>query len=205
MHPLLSQIATIGISTAVGAGAVSLAWRHAYRQMAQRATHDPLTGLLNRGGFYDHLAAHPPMWVAVVDVDNLTGLNTLYGHPGADVILATLAARLDTAARAAGGVAGRLGGDEFAVALPTHTVVSLLLDAGCTPVPVLGRPVQVSVSIGVACHEPAHPDLGLGRADRALYRAKDQGRARLCVYDPDLDGPCRTPLPRPARRTRPRG
>jgi diguanylate cyclase (GGDEF)-like protein/PAS domain S-box-containing protein len=166
--------------------------------LAERALHDPLTGLPNRSLLLDRLevaiarARRSGRIVAVLllDVDRFKLVNDTYGHAAGDVLLRTLGERLAGAVRATDTV-GRIGGDEFVVvcdglATPEAAVemcerVRLpLLD----PVAVGEGEVQVSGSVGLAIGgADATAEQLLGEADAAMYRAKEQGRNRAEVYD----------------------
>jgi diguanylate cyclase (GGDEF)-like protein len=165
------------------------------RVLEHEATHDRLTGLLNRAAFLDlaagrTAAAAPGEQVAVayLDLDGFKGLNDRYGHAVGDAVLVAASARLRTAVRA-GDVLARFGGDEFTVlfgAADAADAASLrLVDAFREPVEVDGRHVAVGLSVGVARADADHGDVDelLRRADRALYAAKANGRGRVEVDD----------------------
>jgi diguanylate cyclase (GGDEF)-like protein len=90
---------------------------------------DPLTGLLNRRAFVQHLepqAAHArrvgrPLTLVLCDIDKFKRVNDEYGHPAGDEVLKDFAARMQTIARPEA-ILGRLGGDEFALLLPGSTL-----------------------------------------------------------------------------------
>ena len=155
------------------------------------ATHDPLTGLANRGVFERGLARASArldrlggrIAVVLIDLDHFKQVNDTFGHAAGDTLLQETAIRLRTAARADDLVA-RLGGDEFAIIAAGQTAAEFdaLAERLCA---VLGEPVfgngfdvTPSVSIGVAVAGVAaqvDDDLVV-RADRALYAAKSAGR-----------------------------
>lgn len=160
---------------------------------------DPLTGIANRRHFYA-LAEHElavaeryghPLSVILFDLDDFKSINDRFGHQVGDDVLRTLAESVGASLRAADLLA-RHGGEEFAVVLP-HTeldqaavVAEHIREAirGAHFASVDGR-VEVSVSAGVAQARPAGDgvDALVARADRALYRAKAEGRDRV-VADP---------------------
>jgi diguanylate cyclase (GGDEF)-like protein len=180
--------------------------RHALAVARYDAEHDALTGLANRTAFIRRavqiLADGPPgrrLAVAVVDVDDLKQINDGLGHGTGDLVLRVLASRMQGAAGTDGLVA-RLGGDEFAaiVALvdgqAAHDFGRALHAACVAPVGLDRVVVHVSVSVGVVpTYGPDDLAVLLGRADRAMYRAKF-GRLGAAVSDPALDGST-TPLP----------
>jgi len=155
------------------------------------ATHDPLTGLANRGVFergllrasarLDRMGGR--IAVVLIDVDHFKQVNDTFGHAAGDALLQETAIRLRTAARADDLVA-RLGGDEFAIIASGQTAAEFdsLAERLCAVLaePVFGGGFEVtpSVSIGVAVAgvgAQVDDDLVV-RADRALYAAKNAGR-----------------------------
>jgi len=153
---------------------------------AARASHDPLTGLVNRRGFEQALdvavadadRTGAPIALALVDVDAFKAVNDARGHAGGDALLRSTAAEL-RALLPAGALVGRLGGDEFAVALPRTDD-----DTAARVVEAARARVHHPLSVGVASRLPEEP-VGewLRRADAALYEAKQLGRDRTVVAD----------------------
>ena len=92
-------------------------------QLTHQATHDALTGLLNRRGMFETLeslvgeTAIEPVGVLFLDLDRFKAVNDTLGHRGGDHFLRIVADRIDRCV-ATRGFAGRIGGDEFIVALP---------------------------------------------------------------------------------------
>ncbi len=156
------------------------------------ATHDVLTGVLNRRAWFQLATTTKPQGVALFDIDHFKSVNDRYGHPAGDEVLATVAARL---AEALGPQAslGRVGGEEFGALLyhePFAQAVAVcelaITNAASTEIELPGGPsIKVSLSAGLS------PWLSgrLSReeslastyesADRLLYQAKRAGRARL--------------------------
>ena len=167
-----------------------------YQELHQRALHDPLTGLANRGLFFDRvghaiarLGRRPGPFLAVlfIDLDNFKTVNDTLGHARGDRLLTLVAGRLVTAVREADTVA-RLGGDEFAVLLEdlatenqalvvAERAVSLLADS----FNLAGKSANVSASIGVALRadDSTGTDTLLAEADAAMYEAKRAGKGRV--------------------------
>ena len=160
-----------------------------------QATHDPLTGLWNRGAILDLLQrelnraerSQQTMGVFMLDIDHFKQINDSYGHLVGDQVLKEVARRLSTSVRNYDWV-GRYGGEEFLIVAsncPCDTMENygerLRLDLAATPVITEAGGVAVSASIGAASTQsrPWHQDSLLRAADAALYRAKENGRNRL--------------------------
>lgn len=182
---------------------VTAASRRAERAEHQ-ALHDPLTGLPNRALALQHLRAAlveasrlgERVGVMFVDLDRFKALNDSLGHEAGDRLLCEVASRLQGQVGKAG-LPARLGGDEFLLVLPRLgpgddplALVERLLQS-------LGRPwrhgaheVSPAASIGLALFpDDAIDAAGLLRAaDRALYRAKREGRNAVRRFDAGLDG-----------------
>ncbi|WP_170984761.1 diguanylate cyclase [Roseomonas sp. AR75] len=171
--------------------APSLAGLHAeagrQQELARAARTDPLTGLLNRRGFADALAAgrarQPRGVLAYLDMDGLKRVNDRHGHAAGDAAIRAMAARLSEALRP-GELAARLGGDEFALWLPGATPAMAQARCGSlgVPGPLVGFPdageAAVAASIGLA--EVAlgeTEEVLLARADAAMYSRKRERRA----------------------------
>ncbi len=168
-------------------------------QLAHMASHDPLTGLLNRRGTIDRLdgalarADGGPVGLLYLDLDRFKAINDLLGHRGGDHFLGILADRITSTIDQAS-FAGRIGGDEFVVVVPgagadqAHDVGLRLVQGLAQPVHAEGRSVPSSVSIGVA----VAPEQGrtssdlLRNANAALYRAKHAGRNRVELFDAEM-------------------
>ena len=161
---------------------------------------DPLTGLLNRNGFDEHLrdcterAQRDEELLALlyIDLDHFKQVNDRHGHPVGDELLKIFAKRMRNAVRPGDAVA-RLGGDEFAIVLaglkaPSNAerVADKVLAAAQAPFNVGKLSLRVSASVGVAYWQRGDRDgrLLVERADAMLYRAKQGGRGRRASADP---------------------
>lgn len=170
-------------------------------EIARLALTDPLTGLPNRAMMRIHLdqiasgAASKAYAVLCVDLDRLKLINDTLGHGAGDAYLATAATRM-RAAVGTRGVVARWGGDEFVIMLEGHelsmqaeVIAGEVLDALTREMVVEGQAWMPGSSIGIAVapHDGTDSDELLNRADRALYRAKAEGRGRVLRYDSALD------------------
>lgn len=168
---------------------------HAARQkLVDLAERDPLTGLLNRNRFKEHVAertstgANPA--VVLFDLDGFKDINDSYGHAVGDAFLVEIARRLGQFPIGEV-VAARLGGDEFALCLPCidRLETAILAEWLCAEIrrPWLwaARTFELTTSVGIAHFEgtsPATDDL-IRYADLALYAAKQSGRNGYRFFD----------------------
>ncbi|MGE7413438.1 putative bifunctional diguanylate cyclase/phosphodiesterase [Methylobacterium tarhaniae] len=166
-------------------------------EMRRRATHDALTGLMNRAGFAQAAEARilrpgPAPCLMLLDLDGFKSVNDVYGHSTGDRVLAEVAQRLRRTLPPEA-LAARFGGDEFAVLYdpsaewpPADLAAALIgvvverfesFDAG-----------RLGVSIGLChAHGPSLTQM-LSCADEALYAAKAAGRDRFRIFDEGLRG-----------------
>ncbi|HEV7305923.1 GGDEF domain-containing protein [Ensifer sp.] len=160
------------------------------------AKHDRLTGLLNRSGFDDMLAAAllkantHPFTLVYADLDEFKAVNDRFGHAAGDAVLVAMAERFRDRV-APNGTVARLGGDEFAVILgdcsenKARGLASGLVADAQTPVAFGGQMLVVGGSAGIA-FAPRHGLTArqlLLAADEALYLAKRRGRNRVETAD----------------------
>ncbi|HKO05497.1 MAG TPA: diguanylate cyclase [Candidatus Acidoferrales bacterium] len=167
-------------------------------ELEELATHDPLTQLWNRRTILELLCSEAArakrekttLAVILVDVDHFKQVNDTRGHLCGDQVLCEVARRMDAALRPYD-VLGRFGGEEFLVALTTDapagaSVVAERLRAAVAAAPFAAGGVDfcITVSAGVATGpggDDPSPESLLHAADSALYRAKHEGRNRVCV------------------------
>jgi two-component system cell cycle response regulator len=163
--------------------------------LAHEATHDSLTGVLNRRAFGEALSRELSqerrhdhgLAVGICDVDQLKKINDTYGHRVGDEVLCGLVRRVESNLRGHD-ILGRVGGDEFMM-LTEHDreddAVLLYERARAAvadnPMPTSAGNVSVTISLGVKIRgaDETEDEL-LAAADIALYRAKDRGRNRVC-------------------------
>ncbi|WP_231881607.1 sensor domain-containing protein [Deinococcus puniceus] len=169
------------------------ALRRAQAKMKHDARHDALTGLPNRPGLREHLAASAtPKTGAVVclDADGFGALNAALGRTACDHLLIQLAARLNDLAGLHGGLAARLADDTFAAHLPDLSADEAVHAIQATlqlPLRSGRRDVSLTFALGVA-HLPADmtADAALADAEIAMQHAKRQGRAQTSAFHPGL-------------------
>ncbi|MGB7760621.1 MAG: diguanylate cyclase [Bryobacteraceae bacterium] len=167
-----------------------------------QATHDALTGLLNRGRVLEILAAETarsrrelrPLAVLMVDLDHFKRINDTRGHQAGDAVLREAAHRMQAATRQYD-APGRYGGEEFLVVLPGCGARDGYAQAERIRQAFAGEPfaagqeaLAVTCSIGVSSREActAGDDGRLIReADAALYEAKNRGRNRAAAFVPE--------------------
>ncbi len=161
--------------------------------LREQATHDSLTGLLNRACVLDTLNSElaragreaQPLAALIVDLDRFKHINDTYGHPAGDAVLREAARRMKAAVRRYDAV-GRYGGEEFLIVLPgcglsdATTQAERIREAVCAePFRSGDTSLPVTCSIGVSARPaPSPSDAGtlIREADSALYRAKNNGR-----------------------------
>ena len=173
----------------------------ARESMRHAATHDSLTGLMNRGEILEMLQRElergrrerKPVGVILGDVDHFKNVNDTLGHLFGDEALREIGRRLKLQLRVYDGV-GRYGGEEFLMVLPNCDLPDAVLRAnelreiiGKTPVVCSGEEKLITMSMGVAvstCVGKSEIELLLNQADAGLYAAKEKGRNRIEHFTP---------------------
>ncbi|MET3106512.1 diguanylate cyclase (GGDEF)-like protein [Oxalobacteraceae bacterium GrIS 2.11] len=158
------------------------------KQLEYRATHDALTGVLNRGAFIDFasssLALHDCA-LYVLDIDHFKQVNDDFGHPAGDEVIKSVAQHIAAVIRKESTI-GRVGGEEFSIidrvdALDTSVRIAQRI---CESVAAQEQPKpidrRITLSIGVSWN-PVGTDFAsaYARADAALYEAKRSGRNQV--------------------------
>ncbi len=190
------------VFVATGVSAILLLASDLAVQLRAQASHDPLTGVLNRRGFHEAALRaiangrrqRQSIAVAIADIDLFKSINDRFGHTMGDRTLHYICSRLAAGLRTED-LVGRIGGEEFALLLVNSTAeqaaqamerIRIEVAAGfCED----GAPVPVTISFGVApVAVPAgHAETALAdaldEADRALYRSKVEGRNRTTLAD----------------------
>ncbi|HVF20019.1 MAG TPA: EAL domain-containing protein [Mycobacteriales bacterium] len=181
-------------------------------RLAHQALHDPLSGLPNRALFRDRVhhalalqlrdggeSGH--LAVLFFDLDGFAAVNDSLGHTAGDAVLILTASRLVECVRH-GDTVARLGGDEFAVLLENVEgppdaleMAERFLTAMQSPISLEERDVFVGASIGIAIDTPGDGAAELLRnADLAMNRAKERGRTRYEIFEPEMHAAARLRL-----------
>ncbi|MBW9053995.1 EAL domain-containing protein [Rhizobium mesosinicum] len=169
----------------------------------EEAVRDRLSGLSNRDGLslaVDSFVAEARqtkrnVLLLYLDLDGFKEVNDSYGHGTGDQLIRAVAAGLDVLIPD-DAVLARIGGDEFAIAFLSDEenaaalqLAEQILDFLAEPLEVGRRVVVVGASIGIAMSSLGSIDREelVRRADLAMYKAKEAGRARMTLYDPAMD------------------
>jgi diguanylate cyclase (GGDEF)-like protein len=175
----LPQVVPAWLTVTIATAAATLTLSNLIRQLHRLADHDPVTGLLNRGGLAKATASllaaaerhGQPLAAVVIDLDGFKLINDTAGHAAGDQLLATVAARWREQLRAAD-VLARAGGDEFVILAPdtdddsARGLAERLMAAAGT-----------ECSAGAASYRPGDTLSTLvSRADREMYRVKQRRR-----------------------------
>lgn len=164
-----------------------------------QASHDLLTGLLNRKSFDEQFSAKKavadlqdhPMSLFFLDIDRFKHINDSLGHAVGDNILREVAARLKSAVRSHDTIC-RFGGDEFLILVSDYgteenlkSLAEKILHQFSSVFPLDNQDLHIGASMGVAIFPTDGKTIHalLKNADIALYRAKDGGRNRYLFYD----------------------
>jgi len=133
--------------------------------------------------------------VCYLDLDGFKPVNDEYGHAVGDRLLVEVAQRLKLCVRA-GDTVARLGGDEFVLLFSAlgdehecDHAVGRIISALSSPFDMLGHSITISASVGVTLYpsDPSDADTLLRHADQAMYAAKQAGRNRYHLFDPESD------------------
>jgi diguanylate cyclase (GGDEF)-like protein len=167
------------------------------------ALHDSLCGLPNRTFFSERLenviatvrSGGPPAALLYIDLDHFKDVNDTLGHPVGDELIRAVTQRLTNTIRENDLVA-RIGGDEFAVITSggfehsaLQNIANRLIATMCTPYTINNQTIVIGASIGIALMDGRVGGAAdvMRHADMALYRAKNEGRNRACIYDTAMD------------------
>jgi diguanylate cyclase (GGDEF)-like protein len=173
--------------------------RQKNEELQRLATRDPLTGCHNRRAFFD--AAHPlfdrvvasgqRLCCIMIDIDHFKTFNDRYGHVIGDKVLAAVSRKLAAGLREQD-LLCRYGGEEFCIVLPECNMEAALhaaerlreaIESHAGDSVRAGEPLRITSSFGVSelSADMSDIEMLIERADKALYRAKAQGRNRVCI------------------------
>ena len=164
-------------------------------QLHHLASHDPLTGLLNRRAlfqkfeqlFHEARRDGTALCAIMIDIDHFKSVNDRYGHDAGDKVIRFVAKSLKQACRR-GDLAARYGGEEFCIIMPTSdldtaTAVAERLRVGIAEDfnEKFSASIDLTVSLGIAILDDSAESASdlLNNADKALYCAKATGRNRV--------------------------
>ncbi|XXJ21077.1 GGDEF domain-containing protein [Desulfovibrio caledoniensis] len=201
---ILAAALVLGIALFCGARLMRLL-EGAHDKIADLTTHDDLTGLPNRNWFFDRLDEEiaraerygNKLALVMVDLDHFRQVNDAFGHPLGDLALAEVARLLAANVRTSDVVA-RYGGEEFMIILPetdadraARAAEKLRMVVEVNDISLEGPEIKVTISCGVADLASVSPQRGSRRdalvvaADRAMRRAKLNGRNQVLVHAPE--------------------
>lgn len=202
MAAAIAVAAMIIVGTGISTHLVEEGRADAQRRLSQIAMHDMLTGLSNRHSFVTQLegecanlhANAQPFALLLIDLDRFKAVNDTMGHPVGDQLLKSVAMRLQQVARC-DDVIARIGGDEFAMMArdvgdrgDAQRLAGKIVEVLSSPFKLDGYTVEIGASVGVTLAPSDSDDAAAltQQADVALYRAKREGRGRVCVFNPSL-------------------
>lgn len=172
------------------------------KNLRRKSLIDPLIGTWNRGAIMRILTIEAircdklgiPLSLIVADLDFFKKINDTFGHPAGDTVLVKVASRLRSCIRSQEAL-GRYGGEEFLIVLPgsSHTTAMAVGErmrlAVATQPELIGQAsFNLTISAGIASTDlfpSATTEELISRADIALYAAKDAGRNRVMMAQPD--------------------
>jgi len=168
---------------------------HWFLRMEHRVSYDPLLHIYNRDFCskiiteQSNINTTPPFTVAMIDIDHFKNVNDTYGHQAGDTILYNVAQAIQNEALP-WGIVCRYGGEEIAVFFPQKTTkeVEIIMEKTRKTIQKMKnktkkKPISVTVSCGISTREDLSQSVidVIHSADKALYRAKKEGRNRVCT------------------------
>ena len=193
--PKLSDIERI--SFAANLAAIAIENRNARNELEHRAYSDYLTGLANRRYFIEQAELElsrcdryeGKLSLIMLDIDFFKKINDTYGHNIGDLVLQKIADISRTILRDID-IIGRIGGEEFAILLPETTLEDSVKVAERLRIEISNaavliekeKEVKFTSSFGVVSTSKSNIDDLLVKADKALYKAKNGGRNRVCTF-----------------------
>ncbi|HEX8978301.1 MAG TPA: PAS domain S-box protein [Parasulfuritortus sp.] len=175
-----------------------------HEQRLERIAHfDALTGVPNRVLLADRIAQAIAqtrrggnlMAICYLDLDGFKPVNDTFGHEAGDRVLVEISQRMKNCLRG-GDTIARIGGDEFVLLLlglerveECEAALLRILDTIAQPLAIAGKRISLSASLGVTLYpeDDADADTLLRHADQAMYQAKESGKNRYHLFDPEHD------------------
>ncbi len=166
-----------------------------YEDLYEQASRDALTGLMNRRVFDERIVSTlaqaerhgHPVTLACMDLDKFKQINDTYGHGVGDLVLQTVSATMERMVRGCD-ILARMGGDEFMLIMPDTDLAAaaVLANRLCQTINQLdvpgAGPGALGVSIGLVEWQPGlDKKQWIQKTDEALYKAKAEGRSRVCT------------------------
>jgi diguanylate cyclase (GGDEF)-like protein len=166
-----------------------------YEDLYEQASRDALTGLMNRRVFDERISTTlaqadrhgHPVTLACMDLDKFKQINDTYGHAVGDLVLQTVSGNMERMVRSCD-ILARMGGDEFMLIMPDTTLAAaeVLANRLCQAINKLDVPGPgpgvLGISIGLVEWQPGmDKKQWIQKTDEALYKAKAEGRCRVCT------------------------
>lgn len=197
--PPLTEHQRSVLAAAAALLAVSLKNAELFHEVHENSVRDSLTGCFNRkharevmdGELRRSRRSQMPVSLVMFDLDHFKEINDTYGHLCGDAVLAAVGQRMNAVLRGSD-LKCRYGGEEFLILLPDTPLVgarrvaeTLRRELGDHPVRWNEEEINVTASFGLTAITPGEvdPNAIIGRADRALYKAKESGRNRVCTAE----------------------
>ncbi len=167
-----------------------------YYRHRKKSFIDPLTGMFNRQYLYELLSRYPvdKFHVLLMDLDHFKQVNDIYGHDAGDIVLSTVAQRIRSVIRKQD-ILIRFGGEEFILLIPAKDI-NISMDLAqrirkhikASPISLEKCELNVTISMGLnpLPGESKDFDGAMKIADEGLYKAKQMGRDRVEIYDPNV-------------------
>jgi diguanylate cyclase len=173
---------------------------HLFEKTQKQARTDGLTGMFNYRSFYEALEIElrrcqrygGKVSIIMADIDNLKPINDQHGHRAGDLAIKQISRRLLACIRQID-MAARYGGDEFSIILPNTSIADATVVAermvqmvSSSPMIWENQKIKLSISAGVGQFNPDTAPADVTKAtDQALYAAKQAGKGRVWVFEPE--------------------
>ncbi len=188
------------LSSLAGVAGFALARARAYEEKHEQASKDGLTGLINHKTFQEKLRIeslhvsrmNSSFAIMMIDLDHFKGVNDTYGHPVGDVVLKETSRLIAREVRGEVDIVARYGGEEFIIMLidSDEEIVKETAERIRSSIELFDfdikktQPLNCTCSIGYALFPQDSNNVKevVGKADMALYKAKDSGRNKVIGY-----------------------